>query len=127
PGEPASGADTPYRGYRSPAGPLGDLEAIMMKMMKSLICYTVLFFASFSTVARAAEEMPVWIQERISHAEETPGRIVRYEHDNKYYFIFEPPLETKDYFYGLYDANGKYICAPWGGLFGVGDQKCPEM
>jgi len=90
--------------------------------------FSILFFLfNFSAVVKAAEEVPLWIQEKIRQAEEKPGRVERYEIENRFYYIFTQPLEWKDGFSAIYDDTGKYICAPWGGVHGQGDQKCPEL
>jgi len=43
---------------------------------------------------------------------------------NIYYYLRSPCCDAPNF---LYDQNGKYVCAPDGGLSGLGDGRCPNL
>ena len=69
------------------------------------------------------------VQERIRSYENSTARrvtdIMRLEHaDGRAYYQFTAPC--CDIPHPLYDAEGRYVCAPRGGFAGEGDGRCPE-
>jgi hypothetical protein len=73
---------------------------------------------------------PRWVQRLITRLQSEPVRnppakILRYTHSRRSYY-YVPPA-AGDRFSALYNAAGKEICAPDGGITGMGDGKCPSF
>ncbi len=69
------------------------------------------------------------VQARIRSYEDGTARrvtdILRLQHaDGRAYYQFTAPC--CDIPHPLYDAEGRYVCAPLGGFAGEGDGRCPE-
>jgi leucyl-tRNA synthetase len=54
-----------------------------------------------------------------------PRSVVRY--DYKGAVVYFVPAQCCDAFATLYDANGRVMCAPEGGITGRGDGRCPDF
>ena len=71
-----------------------------------------------------------WVTTQIAQFQKAPvgnppQSIWQYEYNgNIVYYI---PSQCCDQFSQLYDADGKLLCAPDGGISGKGDGKCPEF
>jgi len=73
---------------------------------------------------------PRWLQRLITRLQSEPVRnppakILRYTYSQKSYY-YVPPA-AGDQFSSLYNAVGKEICAPDGGITGMGNGKCPNF
>jgi hypothetical protein len=71
---------------------------------------------------------PKWVQNLIANYEKdtigNPPRSI-WEYDYNGQTVYYIPAQCCDQFSTLYDASGKVICAPDGGITGRGDGKCP--
>ena len=73
---------------------------------------------------------PGWIKTLISQYQNAPvgnppQSIWQYEYNGR--TVYYIPPQCCDQFSRLYDASGKIICAPDGGLTGAGDGKCSDF
>lgn len=81
--------------------------------------------AEFDTTAR-----PGWLRKRIDEhlaepKQNPPVQIFRYRYKNN--VVYYETLGCCDQFTNLYDAKGKVICHPDGGITGRGDGNCPDF
>jgi hypothetical protein len=103
------------------------------RKMKRRILNMVVPFAFLCTLLAAAftqPENPSWVNELIARfkAESVgnpPQSIYRYEYKNR--TVYYVPPQCCDQFSTLYDAEGKVLCAPDGGLTGRGDGRCTDF
>jgi hypothetical protein len=77
------------------------------------------------------DAVPVWLQAFVDHASANGSKplhvtiVTQAEH--RYYLFIEPSC-VADCFADLFDAEGRHVCAPSGGLTGRGDGRCsPEL
>ena len=79
--------------------------------------------------AANAGALPTWLQERLA-IYEAAGRqspvIAVHAWTYKGQTVYEMLAGCCDRFNELYDASGRYLCAPSGGFTGTGDGKCPD-
>jgi hypothetical protein len=73
---------------------------------------------------------PAWLNERIQKIQaemvaNPPVQIFRYLYNNQVVYYETAPC--CDFFTTLYNADGKVICQPDGGITGKGDGKCPDF
>jgi hypothetical protein len=73
---------------------------------------------------------PLWIDQMIRQFKSQPignppQSIWRYDYKGQE--VYYVPPQCCDLYSSLYDASGKIICAPDGGLAGRGDGKCPDF
>jgi hypothetical protein len=101
-----------------------------MKLIVIILTGCALFFP-FVTLAHAQRPThPRWLQRLITRLQSEPVRnppvkILRYTYSRRpYYYV---PPAAGDQFSALYNAAGKEVCAPDGGLTGKGDGKCPSF
>ncbi|MBW8888206.1 MAG: hypothetical protein JF616_10665 [Fibrobacteres bacterium] len=76
------------------------------------------------------EALPAWVESRISQYKaervaDPPREIIEFDHGgSKVYLVSSDCCDQYD---SLFDANQRYICAPSGGLGGLGDGKCDAV
>ena len=75
-------------------------------------------------------ENPAWVDELIRKFQSEPAgnppqSIWRYDYNGQ--TVYYVPSQCCDQFSALYDAGGREICAPDGGLTGRGDGRCPDF
>ena len=79
--------------------------------------------------AASAGALPAWLQERLV-IYEAAGRqspvIAVHAWTYKGQTVYEMLAGCCDRFNELYDASGRYLCAPGGGFTGTGDGKSPD-
>ena len=73
---------------------------------------------------------PAWVDDLVRQFQSAPvgnppQSIWRYEYKGQ--VVYYVPPQCCDMTSTLYDANGKVICAPDGGLTGAGDRQCPDF
>ena len=96
-----------------------------------IVCSVCASLLLFSLVAYAQRPMQAkWLQRLITRLQSEPVRnppakILRYTYARKSYY-YVPPA-AGDQFSALYNAGGRVICAPDGGITGMGDGKCPSF
>ena len=99
--------------------------------MKLTVIMLGALLSLFSLSAYAQDPMQTkWLQRLITRLQSEPVRnppakILRYTYSRKSYY-YVPPA-AGDQFSSLYNAVGKKICAPDGGISGAGDGKCPAF
>lgn len=77
-----------------------------------------------------AQEMPAWLQAKTTEFEKAkptnpPIKIYHYQYHNQpVYFITGRCCDVPS---EVYDATGKQLCQPDGGITGRGDGKCPDF
>jgi hypothetical protein len=97
-------------------------------VMTFTACASLLIFASLAHAQRPSQ--PRWLQRLITRLQSEPVRnppakILRYTYARRSYY-YVPPA-AGDQFSLLYNSAGKEICAPDGGITGMGDGKCPSF
>ncbi len=96
-----------------------------------IMCSVCASLFLFSLVAYAQNPMYAkWLQRLITRLQSEPVRnppakILRYTYSRRSYY-YVPPA-AGDQFSALYNAVGKHVCAPDGGITGMGDGKCPSF
>ena len=102
----------------------------MMKriVIMCTVCASLLL-SSLPTHAQSPMQ-PKWIQRLITRLQSEPlrnppAKILRYTNAHRSYY-YVPPA-AGDQFSSLYNSVGKEICAPDGGITGMGDGKCPSF
>jgi hypothetical protein len=101
-----------------------------MKLIVIVFTMCALLFPFVAIAHAQRPPHPRWLQRLITRLQSEPVRnppakILRYMHSRKSYY-YVPPA-AGDQFSALYNAVGKEICAPDGGLTGMGDGKCPSF
>jgi hypothetical protein len=95
----------------------------------TLAVSAVLSACSATSPAFSAGALPAWLQERLA-IYEAAGRqspvIAVHAWTYKGQTVYEMLAGCCDRFNELYDASGRYLCAPGGGFTGMGDGKCPD-
>lgn len=102
-------------------------------MKTAIIAMNCIFIlvAGCTTIKQTPRQAtPDWVRTQIAkfQAEQVgnpPQSIWQYEYNGE--TVFYIPAQCCDQFSQLYDATGKFICAPDGGLSGKGDGKCPDF
>ena len=97
-------------------------------VMTFTVCASVLLFALLAHAQRPSQ--PRWLQRLITRLQSEPvrnppARILRYTYARRSYYYLPPA--AGDQFSSLYNSGGKEICAPDGGITGMGDGKCPSF
>jgi hypothetical protein len=101
--------------------------------MKYIFILSAIFFVNgFNGCldSSSSDEKPEWVKTLIEKFQNEPvgnppQSVWRYTfHLQTVYYI---PPQCCDQFSILYDSDGTIICAPDGGLTGMGDGKCPEF
>ncbi|WP_137937492.1 hypothetical protein [Chitinivorax sp. B] len=90
----------------------------------------LLSLVSVTGLAQTPTTIPMWISQRIQQFESAPitnppRSIWQYRYQGKIVYYFPP--QCCDQFSELYDQQGTRICAPDGGITGVGDGECPDF
>ncbi|MCB2378582.1 hypothetical protein LGH70_13360 [Hymenobacter sp. BT635] len=80
---------------------------------------------AFDTTSR-----PAWLESRIQNhlaepKQNPPVQVSRYRYKGQ--VVYYETVGCCDQFSNLYDAKGKVICHPEGGLTGRGDGQCPDF
>ena len=101
----------------------------MKRALVMMILSACLISANYAQAA-PADENPQWIRDLIARFQREPvgsppRSIWRYEYKGQ--TVYYVPAQCCDQFSQLFDAKGKSICAPNGGLSGMGDGKCPDF
>ena len=105
----------------------------MNKAMKMLCCAGVACFAVAACAAPASAPNPadaaavrvIAKKLRAGPPQRPPQTVKRYLIDGKaFYYVAAPCC---DQFNDLYDALGKRVCSPDGGITGRGDGRCPDI
>ncbi len=101
-------------------------------MKRTVIMYSVCALLSLFPLSAYAQcpMQTKWLQRLITRLQSEPVRnppakILRYTYSQRSYY-YVPPA-AGDQFSSLYNAVGKEICAPDGGISGAGDGKCPAF
>lgn len=63
-------------------------------------------------------------ERKFDSTENGPLFRIQYEYRGQLVYYVPPPLGCGDCFSKLYDASGKVLCSPDGGIAGFGDGKC---
>ena len=97
-----------------------------MKLIIALSCFLILQSQS----CKKDIKLPVCVQDKIEAIKQQPkynppATVYRYKYMNKYVYLFSS--DCCDQYNYLYDENCNVICAPSGGLTGMGDNKCPNF
>lgn len=95
----------------------------------SLLLLLVLAGSTGEVFAEISEE-PKWVQDLIAKLQaepvaNPPAFLIRYSHAGTSYYYLPP--RCCDIPGKLFNAEGKAICAPDGGLTGKGDGRCPDF
>ncbi len=75
-----------------------------------------------------AVDVPRWLENLIIGSEcgaTVPQLIQRYTYKGDTVYLIPP--YAPDLFADVYDESGGYVCAPYGGIAGEGDGKCPDF
>jgi len=92
---------------------------------------TILLSLMWISTACAQSNLPPFVAKLITHFESaplgaSPDAVWRYRYkDASVYYL--PRLACCDIMSRLYDASGKLICHPDGGVAGGGDGKCSDF
>jgi hypothetical protein len=83
-----------------------------------------------SVTAPAADEHPAWLQAMVAELKrrppgQPPGAVYRYRYRGR--VVYHLPPQCCDAPGALYDAAGRYLCAPDGGFLGIGDGRCLDF
>ena len=94
------------------------------------ITFAILVIVLSGCAPSARTENPAWVDELIRKFQSEPAgnppqSIWRYDYNGQ--TVYYVPPQCCDQFSALYDASGKEICAPDGGLTGRGDGRCPDF
>lgn len=99
--------------------------------MKRLVLLAVVAVSLLGCAGSASQNgNPDWVNRLIAQFQSEPvgnppQSIYRYDFNgNTVYYV---PPQCCDQFSVLYDASGKVICAPDGGLTGRGDGRCADF
>ena len=100
-------------------------------MDRKQIVFLALLAVAAGCKPATAEDLPPFVQQLIEQYEggaesNSPGSIWRYNYGNAVVF-YVPPFFCCDLPSRLYDVQGNVVCAPDGGIAGVGDGKCPDF
>jgi hypothetical protein len=98
-------------------------------MAKHSVASAVLLFLTGCGTS-PSDVSPPWlfglIEEQLSQPlANPPARIVRQEYDGGVYYYL--PARCCDIWSDLYDAEGRLVCHPDGGITGRGDGQCPDL
>ncbi|HET9033859.1 MAG TPA: hypothetical protein VFN25_13270 [Dokdonella sp.] len=101
--------------------------------MKPAMTLATLFAAILAGPSACATNRPMqaeWVAQMIARFEaepvaNPPRRILRYRYRDQ--FVYYVPPSCCDQPSTLYDAKGKVLCAPDGGLTGRGDGRCTDF
>lgn len=73
----------------------------------------------------------VWLDKLIAKGEDSVGSlesVFSYNYNNMQVFLVKYKIECCDHFTAqLFDAEGKSLCFPYGGITGKGDMKCQDF
>jgi len=100
-----------------------------MKTILLLIIAILLILIGCSSI-NSPDENPGWINALIEKFQSEPvgnppQSIWRFEYNGE--TVYYVPAQCCDQFSSLYNSDGKYICAPDGGISGGGDRRCPDF
>ena len=78
----------------------------------------------------ADDPSPAWLQALVAELEQRPPghppwAVSRYRYQGQ--VVYHRPPHCCDAPGALYDAAGRYLCAPDGGFLGIGDGRCPDF
>ena len=98
--------------------------------MSKVYLIAILALATTSCFPLSKSENPQWVNQTIEKFKSEPvgnppQSIWKYEYKGQ--TVFYVPPQCCDFFSSLFDANGKLICAPDGGLTGRGDGRCSDF
>ena len=93
--------------------------------------YTALLSFLIGSVDAKSQEIPDFVKQLIEQYESglevnSPGSIWQYNYKGAIVF-YTPPFLCCDIPSKLFDVEGDFICAPDGGIAGVGDGKCIDF
>ena len=101
-----------------------------MKLLLLALCICASLATASCSQPSSTDDNPQWVKDLITAFQSDPvgnppQSIWRYEyrHQTVYYI----PPQCCDQYSQLYDANGKVVCAPDGGITGDGDGRCPDF
>jgi hypothetical protein len=92
---------------------------------------TTLLGLVIASVSYAQSDVPPFVARLIERFESaspasSPGAVWQYRYNGATVY-YVPGFACCDIMSILYDANGKLICRPDGGIAGSGDGKCPDF
>ena len=101
-----------------------------MKPLRLMLAIMFVFLAGCARSTPTQSGNPTWVDQLIAQFEREPvgnppQSIWRYEYNGK--VVYYVPAQCCDMRSTLYDADGKVICAPSGGITGRGDLRCPDF
>jgi len=102
-------------------------------MRTSLLCSAValsIFAAGCRPSEAPPNQNPAWLDTLIAEFQSEPvGNPPRsiYQYTYRGQTVYYVPAQCCDQFSTLYDSNGNVLCAPDGGLTGMGDNRCPDF
>lgn len=104
----------------------------MLKKFKKSYLYILISLLAFTSCQKSknSNKIPSCIEDMIMDIQKEdvknpPTEIWKWKVDGKTYFYITS--ECCDFFNYLYDENCMVVCAPDGGITGMGDQKCPKF
>lgn len=89
-----------------------------------------IFMAGCRPPAGPGNQNPPWLDTLIAEFQSEPvGNPPRsiYQYTYQGRTVYYVPAQCCDQFSTLYDAEGNVLCAPDGGITGMGDGRCPDF